>query len=133
CWALALRRAGKAKDALHRLRRTHLANPYLIPSILAVPHAQPPIRRSRSWDREDYTKYVDPRLLSMWSEEEINWLRESWEGPAFQELVRNHAELEARLDREPVGPARSALVQALFELAEKPKPKARSHQTGHEN
>lgn len=118
CWGLALHRAGNPKEAVYRLRRAHLANPYLIPSILSVHHGQPHIRRSRGWDDEDYLIYVDPRLISMWSENERSWLLEVWESPAFQELVQTHIDLSVRLDREPVGPTRSALVRALSDLTE---------------
>ncbi len=74
CWALAMHRAGKQKEALHRLRRAYLANSYLIPSMLALRHGQPNVRRSRGWDGEDYISYVDPRFISMWTKEEFDWL-----------------------------------------------------------
>jgi hypothetical protein len=128
CWALALHRAGKPKDALHRLRRAHLANPYLIPHMLDLSHGQPDIPKTSWWDGREYIDYIEPGILSMWTPEELNWLRRSWEQPAFQELVRTHADLASRLDREPVGPARSALVDALSELADRPKSRARRPQ-----
>src|SRR5690606_18660610 len=117
CWALAMHRAGKPKEAIHRQRRPHRANPYLIPSLLGVPHSQPDVRRFRVWDGADYLNYIDPRFFSIWTEDELGWLRETWESPDFQELVRTHIDLTMRLDREPVGPTRTALVHALSDLA----------------
>ena len=125
CWALTMHRTGNDEEALYRLRRTHLANPYMIPHILAIPHQQPQIWHGSSWQHEDYAVEGPAEFTSLWSQDEKAWLNTVWISKVFKVFVSLHTDLSAQLDRENVGPKRSELVERLYSLGERPK--IRSH------
>lgn len=115
-WALALYRTGQPEEAVYRLKRVHLANPYILPAILNIPHGQPDVRRGSNWHKEDYVAEAPPEFLRMWTESERRWLQTVWDNQEFKALVKEHVKLVSALSDEPVGPRRSELVGRLFSL-----------------
>ncbi len=79
CWALTMWRANRPEEALFRLRRAHLANPYLIPAILGLPHGQPEVWRGSNWEAEDYVAESPPEFINLWQPDEKLWLRSVWD------------------------------------------------------
>lgn len=119
CRAITFFRNGKTKEAEYFFRRTHLSNTYLIPSLLGIPFYEMQVSQSWMWDTKEYALGTDPLFLNVFSESDLNWLRNSWNQKEFQELVKLHIELVEKLDKEPVGPVRSALVDKISNLCTK--------------
>ncbi len=122
-WVLAMLRAQKPVQAAERLKLAHMANTYIIPAILDIPHGQPEVRRWSNWQDEEYIRQAPQEFLAMWRLEEKAWLKSVWEKPDFRDFVQTHMELMCKLDREPRGPGRKALVEVLSALCENGKSK----------
>ena len=127
CWALTLKRTGNVEEAIFRLRRAHLANPYIIPHILGIPHGQPQAWRGSSWGQEDYAAESPIEFIDLWNQDEKTWMKSIWESERFKSFVHLHTDLSAQLDREELGPKRNSLVEHLYSLRNRSS--ARSHLT----
>jgi hypothetical protein len=102
-----------------------LANPYMIPCILKIPHGQPEVWRTTNWEWEEYAKESPPEFFQLWQPNERKWLKSMWEKAEFQAFVQTHIDLRQRLTNESVGPVRSDLVKRLYALADAPKAEGR--------
>ncbi len=115
-WSLAMFRSGQAEESIYRLRRAHFANTYLIPAILEIPYGQPDLRRGGNWEEQEYVMEGPTQFLAVWQSNDRSWLKEVWQSPGFQAFVQTHSELEGKLAKEPAGPARTVLVEAIHAL-----------------
>ena len=116
-WALTMYRSQQPEEAVYRLRCTHCANVYMLPTILKIPHGQPDVSRGSNWQDEEYIKGGPLEFLNSWQKKELAWLKSVWESTEFQEFVETHKDLVTRLSNEPVGQRRFALVNALHTLS----------------
>lgn len=122
-WTLALLRSNQPAKALEGLKRTHLANAYLIPGLLNIPHRQPPdLRRYCSWQQEDVIQDILPKYLQMWTQNELDWLTVSWERPELQTVVAKDIELRLALENEITIERRCAIIEQRRVLREEPVP-----------
>lgn len=126
CRAVTFFRTGKTTEAERFFRRTHLANTYLIPSLISIPFYELKVSHSWSWDTKEYALGTDPQYLNIFSQSDLNWFKESWNQKEFQELVKLYITLVEKLDKEPVGPIRSALVNQISNLREQESRKNKS-------
>lgn len=126
CRAVTFFRTGKTKEAEHFFRRAHLANTYLIVSLIGVPFYELQVRKSWMWDTKEYVLGLDPQFLNIFLESDLNWFRENWNQKEFQEFVKLHITLVEKLDKEPVGPVRSTLVSEISDMREKESRKKKS-------
>ena len=115
-WALAMYRAKQPEEAIYRLRCAHCANVYILPALLKVAHGQPDVKRASNWQEEEYINNGPQEFLNLWQPEELAWLKSVWEGQEFREFVQMHSDLVRKISDEPVGPRRSALVDALHAM-----------------
>lgn len=92
---------------------------YFKPSPTDIPFYVLKTRQSWFWDNKDYALEVRAEFANIFSESDLNWLRESWNKREFQELVELHISLVEKLDHEPVGPTRTALVEKISNLSKK--------------
>jgi hypothetical protein len=114
---LAYHRAGEEEKAELAARRTYLANPYMIPYLLDLPHSQPAgIRRSSNWEEEAFVTAAPTELFSPWTQKDRAWLATFWNSERMKELVQRHIEIEAAFNSEHSGPRRTALVRELSNL-----------------
>lgn len=118
CWTLALYRAGDLAGAAQKLRQTMLANLYLIPHLLGQDEGPLGIWHGSNYETPEYLQAGPSELWALWDEPAIQWARETYESPEFQQVRARYIEIERQLKDEPSGPKRSQLVAEAFRLRE---------------
>ena len=79
CWSLALHRAGQDMKARRMLRRTMLANLYILPQLLGME-----VRRHDMWHGSNtaepsYLGWVPEEYWALWSDAERQWAGRLWD------------------------------------------------------
>ena len=116
CWALALHRAGREKDAKIKLSRAMLSNLYLLPLLWGENRDDVPISPWSNIESRQWALNYDDQYFQIWSDEEISWAKKLYESDGFQSLIDNFIEIETELqDLEP-GVRRNHLCDQLSEL-----------------
>ena len=64
----------------------------------------------------DYLDYVPAAFFSLWDEEALRWAREVYEGPKCKAVRSRWVEIFRQLKIEPVGDARTRLVDEAMRL-----------------
>ncbi len=116
CWSLALHRAGQEMKARRMLRRTMLANLYILPQLLGIE-----VRRHDMWHGSNtaepsYLGWVPEEYWALWSDAERRWAGRLWQCGEFREARERYIELGHRLRFLPPGPERSRVVQEMSRL-----------------
>ena len=116
CWSLALHRAGQDMKARRMLRRTMLANLYILPQLLGME-----VRRHDMWhgsntEEPSYLGWVPEEYWALWGDAERQWAGSLWQCGEFREARERYIELGHMLKSLPPGPERSRVVQKMSRL-----------------
>ena len=116
CWSLALNRSGNEVGSAKKLRQTMLSNLYLLPHLLGAPISELDIWHGSSHAEPDYIECIPEAYLLLWTEAEREWAAHLYKSPGFRSVRARYIEISALLDNTPPGPARSRLVEQMYEL-----------------
>ena len=116
CWSLALHRAGNEIGAARKLRQTMFSNLYLVPRLLGSPIAELDIWQGSSDAEPSYAEHIHEPYLRLWTEAEREWAARLYHSPGFTSVRERYIEIARALDTTPPGPARSRLVEEMYEL-----------------
>ncbi len=116
CWSLALYRAGNEIGAAKKLRRTVLANLYLVPHLLGSPIVEVAIWHVSSDAQPRYIECVPEAYLQLWSDAERQWASRLYHSAGFQSVRARYIEIGKLLNTTPPGLKRSRLIEQMYEL-----------------
>ena len=98
CWSLALHRAGQEEKARRMLRRTMLANLYILPQLLGLEVRRHDIWHSSNTAEPSYLSWIPEEYWALWSEAERQWADRLWHSAEFREKRDRFIELGHALD-----------------------------------
>ena len=110
-------RAGNEVGGAKKFRQTMLSNLYLVPHLLGLPISELDIWHGSSQAQPDYVECVPEAYLLLRTGAEWEWAVHLYESPGFTSVRSRYIEISAALDRTLPGPARSRLVDEMYELA----------------
>ncbi len=116
CWALVLYRSGDVERAVKKLRRPMLSNLYLIPHLIDDAWEELDIWHNSNMEEPDYLQYIPAEFFSLWDEEALQWVRETYHSPEMAEVRERYIDIERQLVTEPRGPKHSQLVEEALAL-----------------
>ena len=116
CWSLALYRAGNEIGAAKKLRQTMPSNLYVLPHLLGSPIDALDIWHGSSDAEPGYVEYIPDAYFLLWTKAERKWASGLYQSPGFQSVRARYIEISRALDTTPPGPARSRLVEEMYEL-----------------
>ena len=116
CWSLALHRTGQEEKARRMLRRTMLANLYILPRLSGLQ-----VRRHNIWHGSNtaepsYLSWIPEEYWALWSVAERQWAGRLWRSPEFCETRERFIELGHALKSLPPGPERTRVVKEMSRL-----------------
>ncbi len=115
-WALALYKGGKKQEASNRLYCTMLENVYLLPVVLGQNPRPLDIWHGSNLAEMDYAMSIPEELLELWDDDARQWAQGVSEHPDVVERIARWVEIHRKLNAEPPGPERTALVEESFAL-----------------
>ena len=116
CWTLALYRSGDIEAASRKLLQTMLHNLYLLPALIGVEQDRLEIWHGTNWAEKSYVQHAPAEMFALWDEAALEWAKQAYQSPKFQEVRERYIQICEQLKSEPVGPKRSQLVQEMFQL-----------------
>jgi hypothetical protein len=116
CWTLLQYRNGNFEAAYKKLIKTMLMNLYLFPRLLGIRQEEIDMWYGSNWATRDYLDYVPAAFFSLWDEGSLRWAREVYEGPECKTMRSRWLEIYRQLKTEPVGDARTRLVDETMRL-----------------
>ncbi len=116
CWALAAYRSGDRKEAIHRLTRAMLQSRYVIPRLLGEPIDGLTVSADSDELRLMELDWIPAQYFSSWAPDEREWASREYHGEELTALRNRHLEITRALEKEPVGPRRTQLVEELYGL-----------------
>jgi hypothetical protein len=117
CWALALYKSGRLDSAANKLHETMLSNVFLLPHLFDFSLERLPLLHGNNEVELIYVReWLEPEFISMWTASEKSWAEEVYNTPEFTMVRERFIEIETQLNHVSVGPARTALVNELFDM-----------------
>ena len=116
CWSLALHRAGQDAKAQRMLRRTMLANLYILPRLLGLEVRRHDIWHSSNTAEPSYLDGVPDEYWALWNSEDRHWAAVLWRSQEFRETRARYIELSHALKSLPPGRERSRVVEEMSRL-----------------
>lgn len=114
--AFILFKCNKLKDAEKKVHRTFFSNTYLLDKFLGNEPLRIEKNESSNWENESWLKYFYYSSKSPEFSEFVIWLNEILNSRSFLDKANEFIEIEVKLISEQVGPARTKLVNRLFEI-----------------
>lgn len=71
---------------------------------------------AQTMQRRFYIQYAPPDVFTLWDEAALQWAKQTYGSPRFQEVRTRYIEIHRQLKSEPVGPKRRQLVDELVRL-----------------
>lgn len=117
CWTLALYRSGDIEGARKKLWQTMYLNIYYVPYLWGVDVAKLDMLDPADVEPVHLNLiYMEQDILALWSEEEVDWAKATYNSPVFVSRRERYIELESLLDNEPRGLRRTELCDELFSM-----------------
>ena len=116
CWTLTLYRSGDIEAASRKLLQTMQQNLYLLPALFGEEQERLDIWHGSSDAEKIYIQYAPPDVFTFWDEAALQWAKQTYGSPRFQEVRTRYIEIHRQLKSEPVGPKRSQLVNEMVRL-----------------
>ena len=114
-WTYALYKSGNLKKAYNKFLHTLIMNPYVIARLHNIDFTLP-FEWSCNIMSKEWADDIPDEIYNLWKNEDIIWLRESYDNEKTREIFDEYCALEIRIEKEHVGPERSRLVDKVFEL-----------------
>ena len=116
CWSLALHRAGQEAKAQRMLRRTMLANLYILPRLLGLEVRRHDIWHGCNTAEPSYLSWVPAEYWALWSDAERRWAAELWQSEEFRNARERYIEQGHALKSLPPGAERNRVVDKIRRL-----------------
>ncbi|MGY8771729.1 MAG: hypothetical protein ACKVH8_25210 [Pirellulales bacterium] len=115
-WTLTLYRSDLKLEAFNKLYQTMFYNMHLVPHLLGK--LEFPEDLEYSYDNYDLivVKEFPDEALSLWSNEEKQWVEEVINSPEFSKNIDEYIKLEKELESVEPGPERIALLEQVYKL-----------------
>lgn len=93
CWAVSLFRMKHMDEGKYMLADLMLSNLYIIPKVLGLDIKKYDIWHSSSDEFIDYFDYIPNEVLESLSEEDKNWIEESYDSFVFKRIRQRYIEI----------------------------------------
>ena len=115
-WTLALLRSGKPTEARSKLFEAFLSNVHIIDWLLGKELKPHDLWYGTNWAEPDYLLRAPEDFLSLWTKDEISWVKEFSENPKTFEKTEKVISLKKKLHALPVGPERFSLIEEISSI-----------------
>ena len=115
CWTLAIYKSGNLKKAYSKFLQTLLMNPHVIARIVGIDYKLL-YKPSSNIPTKEWADWIPDEFYSLWDDEAVSWLKKSFYDSKTQKLFNRYNALEIKLETEPRGKQRTAMVKELFNM-----------------
>lgn len=116
CWSLALHQVGDNLEARLKLRRTMLANLYVIPRLLGIEVTRYDISHGSNLEEPGFLSWIPDEYWGLWSDSDRDWADALWNGKEFRDARNRYIELGHALKDLKPGPERSRVIAEMSRL-----------------
>jgi hypothetical protein len=118
-WTIILFKTGLTKEAEKKALQTFMSNTYLFDKFLEKDFLHFDKYEGSNWEKESLTKNFEYSKSDAELNDFTDWLELFVTSKKFNEIANEFISIEQRLETEPVGRSRTALVNKLYSLLDK--------------
>jgi hypothetical protein len=119
CWSLALHQVGDDLEAESKLRRTMLANLYVIPRLLGIDVKRHDIWHGSNLEELSFLSWIPDEYWDLWSFSDRAWTEVLWNGKEFRDARNRYIEFGHALKDLKPGSERSRVIREMSRLRER--------------